>query len=694
MDKKILIEIARIHEMMGVKKELLLENGKPIFKKISRLIDDLFTSKKPIKSTINKQMLDIDGVEVSPSDYQKIRNVLINPDKYDNLTLPLKKILGKIISKDEYLTNYLYQDFFQNVLDNGNFKNEMEIYQSLANYMKTTNQNLETAMNSLGGNNDELINEVLISKVQKKLLDLKSNKFVAEVSKKIDGQVNNYVAGIENSMLKVEKVKPYWAARKPLAWNKTVDIIHAWLRKRKSWEDTLDQKSQEIIDLVGGLAYEYSQKKEVKNAADFVKDIQTRILTLQEKGSSEIPDFEEVYNSIEKKLKSSGVNQVDLTKIMKDLREGKAWDVVQKLEPSRGDIITDFFVNSTGNAMLKELRNNKSEFFSRIGKYMSVGIFKTAQEIKDHIRLKGIVKGSAETYIYMMISSKVILPIFYGIGLGLYNGMVSYFDPKQKGKGVWTSVGNEILLEWREQFLGQLERILSGEGEKFGGEERLIDSYLPNGGWQRLYNTVKFLIPANPHLDDLIIYMTTPFEAGSGALDDQQTEDIENALKYNDCIENNKIVSKECFEIWCKLPVVKKQYVSWNDELKVGSAKSEGDSESCLYKYCTTTRHFVGLPENTNQKCKGICPDWTSLTSLTPSDSSLVIPPTSIIKYEDPSKDYSNWENFVVNNRLSNESSVSDTTYGIYKANGLKWEYCDKKKTFYKSGSDYENNCK
>jgi hypothetical protein len=115
MKKEILLEINRVHEIMGIKTNKLLVEG-PILKKLTTYLDDLFQDADVIKPLVNDpDFFSVKGVRVSDGELRNIRSLISDPDLINVADPKTIKTLGRIISKDTEKVSELYYDVFDDI---------------------------------------------------------------------------------------------------------------------------------------------------------------------------------------------------------------------------------------------------------------------------------------------------------------------------------------------------------------------------------------------------------------------------------------------------------------------------------------------------------------------------------------------------------------------------------------------------
>lgn len=135
MKKEILLEINRVHEIMGIKTNKLLVEG-PIFKKLTTYLDDLFQDADVIKPLVNDpDFFSVNGVRVSDGELKNIRSLISDPDLINVADPKTIKTLGRIISKDTEKVSQLYYDVFDDIFKTKEIT-EKEFYKKINEKIK------------------------------------------------------------------------------------------------------------------------------------------------------------------------------------------------------------------------------------------------------------------------------------------------------------------------------------------------------------------------------------------------------------------------------------------------------------------------------------------------------------------------------------------------------------------------------
>jgi hypothetical protein len=212
MNKKILNEIYRQQQIMGVDKKILKENkfidlGSDLIKRFIK------TSETVIDNVVDEVM--ISGVRVTKKVLNEIMEVLDNPSLYDVLGKAEKEIFGRIVSQNTGIVDDIYEQLMNDVMTSTS-KSEKGLIEFISN-RATGNKKISDVLTELNGEEDVFLNEVLIEKISKKIKDVKTGNFVTEVETKslkkfIDpttGKVweaPEYVAQIDRELSKFQKI--------------------------------------------------------------------------------------------------------------------------------------------------------------------------------------------------------------------------------------------------------------------------------------------------------------------------------------------------------------------------------------------------------------------------------------------------------------------------------------------------------
>ena len=179
MDKKIITEINRTLEIMGVNRTLLTENT--IFDELVDMVRPMFTSAAEKFVASKGKNIFIGTVEVSKDLFTKFMKVIDNPSKIVNLSSKEITKLYRILAQDEYFVNAVYQKTMKNYITQNPQYTERQIIERLINENSRNNNDLSRTIESIWPG-DEFVRTTLTSKFRQKIKDFETGKFIDEIT--------------------------------------------------------------------------------------------------------------------------------------------------------------------------------------------------------------------------------------------------------------------------------------------------------------------------------------------------------------------------------------------------------------------------------------------------------------------------------------------------------------------------------
>jgi hypothetical protein len=158
MNKKIIYEIYRQQQLMGVDVKILKENKyveigsdliKSFFNKSQKVIDNVVDDVLVGSVRVNKQVL------------KNIMDVLDDTSLYDALSKVEKEIFGRIVSQNQGIVDDIYELLMTEAMSSTN-KSEKGLIEFISNQAKG-NKKIGDLLTDLNGEEDVFLNEVLIA---------------------------------------------------------------------------------------------------------------------------------------------------------------------------------------------------------------------------------------------------------------------------------------------------------------------------------------------------------------------------------------------------------------------------------------------------------------------------------------------------------------------------------------------------
>ncbi len=264
MNKKIIYEIYRQQQLMGVDAKILKENK---YVEIgSDLIKSFFNkSQKVIDNVVDEVM--VGSISVNKRVLRNIMDVLDDTSLYDALSKVEKQIFGQLVSQNQGIVDDIYELLMTEAMSSTS-KSEKGLIEFISN--QTTNgARIGDVLTSLNGEEDVFLNEVLIQKIAQKIRDLKQDKFVTEVVSDLGDEGGEIVSILSKESLKdlSPKTLKWW--ENILSSDKTlIDFTRAaldnYVNKARLWKigdekfvqdlyNKLDEAIQESVNKLSSL---------------------------------------------------------------------------------------------------------------------------------------------------------------------------------------------------------------------------------------------------------------------------------------------------------------------------------------------------------------------------------------------------------------------------------------------------------
>jgi hypothetical protein len=363
MNKKIIYEIYRQQQLMGVDKKILKENK--YVELGSDLIKSFFnTSKKAIKDVVDDVM--VGGVRVKKQVLDDIIAVLDDPSLFNALSKGEKEIFGQIVSQNQGLVDDIYEQLMSEVMSSTS-KSEKGLVEFISNRIQN-GQKISDVLTDLNGEEDVFLNEVLIQKFAQKIRDLKTDKFVTEVETKnlkkfVDpttGRVweaPEYVAQIDRELSKFQKILQKSGVSAATKWLKNAMKLYEpfFLQYIRNWYSNLIFNWKNV------------QLQNIKKAKQFVNNAYK--LQSEGKDGDAVRELQKALSYILISKKEPGYNvdviinafikeNPNLSKTTKDLF------LNSKTDPASGKTIRDFIQDIADDAHEQVMKPIKTEIKS------------------------------------------------------------------------------------------------------------------------------------------------------------------------------------------------------------------------------------------------------------------------------------------------------------------------------------------
>jgi hypothetical protein len=352
MNKKIIYEIYRQQQLMGVDAKILKENKyveigsdliKSFFNKSQKVIDNVVDDVLVGSVRVNKQVL------------KNIMDVLDDTSLYDALSKVEKEIFGRIVSQNQGIVDDIYELLMSEAMSSTN-KSEKGLIEFISNQAKG-NKKIGDVLTDLNGEEDVFLNEVLIQKIAQKIRDLKQDKFVTEVVSDLGDEGGEIVSILSKESLEdlSPKTLKWW--ENILSSDKTlIDFTRAaldnYVNKARLWKIGDEKFVQDLYNKLDEAIQESVNKLKRGEAIDgnLFRNIRTNMDVLIQKYETGQEAF---YSTMEKFLKKRYPN--NSTEVSEVLTQVKSHN---PFESGRWGAITQFLDNTSTSRALKELSNS------------------------------------------------------------------------------------------------------------------------------------------------------------------------------------------------------------------------------------------------------------------------------------------------------------------------------------------------
>jgi len=349
MNKKIIYEIYRQQQLMGVDAKILKENKyveigsdliKSFFNKSQKVIDNVVDDVLIGSVTVNKRVL------------RNIMDVLDDPSLYDALSKAEKEIFGRLVSQNQGIVDDIYELLMTEAMSSTS-KSEKGLIEFISN--QTTNgKRIGDVLTELNGEEDVFLNEVLIQKIAQKIRDLKQDKFVTEVVSDLGEEGIGISSVLYRESLKdlSPKTLKWW--ENILSSDKTlIDFTRAaldnYVNKARLWKIGDEKFAQDLFNKFDeALSQSIDQLKRGEAIDDnLFRNIRTNMDVLIQKYKTGQEAF---YTTMEKYLKKRYPN--NSTEVSEVLTQVKSHN---PFESGRWGSLTYFLDNTSSANALKDL---------------------------------------------------------------------------------------------------------------------------------------------------------------------------------------------------------------------------------------------------------------------------------------------------------------------------------------------------
>ena len=182
MDKKIITEINRTLEIMGVNRTLLTENT--IFDELVNMVRPMFTdaARAAGAAAIKSKRITVGAIEISKDLFSKFLKVIDSPSQIANLTSKEISKLYRILAQDESFVNAVYRKTMREYFTQNPQSTERQVIERLRDEYIRNGRDLDRTIESIWPG-DEFVKTTLAGKFREKIKSVEDGgKYIDEVT--------------------------------------------------------------------------------------------------------------------------------------------------------------------------------------------------------------------------------------------------------------------------------------------------------------------------------------------------------------------------------------------------------------------------------------------------------------------------------------------------------------------------------
>jgi len=452
MKKDILYEVYRIQDLIGIQKTILKENKYIDF--LSDLIKDFIVKSKRAIPNVTDEIM-VGAIQVEKRIFDRIVEVLDNPQFYDVLTDVEKTMFARIVAQSPEIVDDIYKKLFTEFVNNTDNVTEKSLISKIAQEYNDGKQ-ISQIIKEMSGSNDPFVPTLLTRKIFEKVNDLNLNKFVDEIkpTPKPGDEISKVIKKVAkdpktqelNNIKNISWVNRFLSNRKTVFNLVRRTANSALLRYEKKLlgnEEFIKRTFQDILQttnkinnkLQGDISKIDSNEiiTELRSTASKIKVIQDTYKT----------NIDALYKEIEDAL-SDNVTDVKtkelIPEFMKKLKEVDpfalgSWEQKSWALKFLNTTSTQQTMNNIGrllkNAVLvkKEVWTELKQLISRLPALLTTGAPKTIGDMQSYFVKYGDVKGIKELTKDIWLASHIGLPLSMALVHTVYNYLLLAVTP-------------------------------------------------------------------------------------------------------------------------------------------------------------------------------------------------------------------------------------------------------------------------
>jgi len=452
MKKDILYEVYRIQDLIGIQKTILKENK--YIDLLSDMIEDFIVKSKRAIPNVSDEIM-VGAIQVEKRIFDRIVEVLDNPQFYDVLTDVEKTMFARIVAQSPEIVDNIYKKVFTEFVNNTDNVTEKSLISKIAQEYNDGKQ-ISQILKEMSSDNDPFVPTLLTRKIFEKVNDLNLNKFVEEIkpTPKPGDEISKVIKKVakDPKTQELDNVKNISWVNRFLSNRKTVfNLVRrttnsALLRHEKKLlgnEEFIKRTFQDILQttnkinnkLQGDISKIDSNEiiTELRSTASKIKVIQDTYKT----------DIDALYKEIEDAL-SDNVTDVKtkelIPEFMKKLKEVDpfalgSWEQKSWALKFLNTTSTQQTMNNIGRILKntvsakKEVWTELRQLISRLPALLTTGAPKTIRDMQSYFVKYGDVKGITELTKDIWLASHIGLPLSMALVNTVYNFLLLAVTP-------------------------------------------------------------------------------------------------------------------------------------------------------------------------------------------------------------------------------------------------------------------------
>lgn len=475
MEENLIIEIQRIHKIMGVPQKLLVEGG--VTPTVIDFIKGFFKEVKIKQGP--KNTFEVGGSTLSKSEYNSIKDAINDPQTYfDNLPLSSKKIISNIIGQNQSYVDDLYGEIVKDILTQKNLTEE-GLIKGIMKEMKDNNRTLEDELKILF--NDDFLADLFYSKFQKLKNDVLQKKYkptetLVQTKKELGSGLKTKIKKAADTG-DIQGSKDLNRFKKFLASNKTIFNVFRracndlYIKFEKKTLDKVKQDETFIQQIYGDIVRTSDKivggtKPNVDEIVIELRDISQKLKRISDENQS---DFEKLVDEFQTQMKEKNLgpsSDAEFNEFFTNLKQynpfrenstttEKSWALREWLNTSTSNTFESilnlrFLISKQYEKCFQAI----GDLISRIPLFLLTSSPKSFKEFSQYFTEYGALKGFWKLYQHLWLATKIGMPVFYALYDVVVNLMKLRFTKTEGEEGKFKDAFDEFWGRYFQQ-LGQ-----------------------------------------------------------------------------------------------------------------------------------------------------------------------------------------------------------------------------------------------